>query len=83
MVLDSSLDAYAGSATLNLNGYSETIRSLSSPGIESSVVTSSRSGAITLTIADGQGADFAGVIQNGSGTVSVVKAVPARRRSAA
>ncbi len=60
-----------GSGTLNLNGRSETIGSLAGAG----TVTSAMSGASTLTLGADNTADanFSGVIQNGSGTVSVTK----------
>ncbi len=55
------------SATLDLGGFNQTILSLASSSA-TSVVTNSGSGATTqtLTIANGGGANFAGVIQNGA-----------------
>ena len=57
--------------TLDLNTYSEGINGLSGAG----TVTSGASGAVTLTIGNNDATStFSGVIQNGSGTVSITKA---------
>ncbi len=57
------------SATLDLDGHSDTIGGLSGSGI----ITSSVAGAVTLTIdATNHGGLFSGVIQNGSGTLTLV-----------
>ncbi|HQU41361.1 MAG TPA: autotransporter-associated beta strand repeat-containing protein, partial [Pirellulales bacterium] len=56
--------------TLDLNGYSPTVGGLSGSG----TVTSSVSGASALRVGNNnQASTFAGVIQDGSGTVSVTK----------
>ncbi|MCL4207851.1 MAG: autotransporter-associated beta strand repeat-containing protein, partial [Pirellulaceae bacterium] len=60
----------AGSTTLDLNSYSETIHALSGSG----TVTSGAAGSPTLTINNGNGQTFSGAIQNGSGTVALTKA---------
>jgi fibronectin-binding autotransporter adhesin len=72
VIPDGSAVVVAGGAFLDLNGKStETIGSLAGGG----TVTSGAAGAVTLTTGgDGTNTNFSGVIQNGSGTVSVVKA---------
>jgi len=52
---------------LDLAGFNQSIVALAGAG----TVTSSNSGAVTLTIAGGTSQNFSGIIQNGSGTVSV------------
>ncbi|NDE50338.1 MAG: hypothetical protein EB014_04615, partial [Actinobacteria bacterium] len=68
VIPDSSAVSVTG--TLDLNGYSETVGSITGNG----TITSSVSGTPTLT-AGGNNTDttFSGVIQNGSGTVSLTK----------
>jgi autotransporter-associated beta strand protein len=57
--------------TLDLNSFSEGINGLTGAGI----VTSGVSGAITLTIGNNNAtSSFGGLIQNGSGTMSIAKA---------
>ncbi len=63
-----------GAATLNLNGKNETIGSLSDNAGSGGTVTSSVAGAITLiTGGNNTSTSFAGVIQSGTGTVSLTK----------
>ena len=69
VISDSSAVVMSG-GTLNLNGYSETIGSLSG----TSNVTSGAAGSITLTTGgDGSSTSYSGVIANGSGTVALTK----------
>ena len=71
--VNSAVKVYSG-ATLDLNGHNETIGSLSDNAGSGGTVTSGASGAITLiTGGDNTNTSFAGVIQNGSGTLSVTK----------
>ncbi|MCL4202554.1 MAG: autotransporter-associated beta strand repeat-containing protein, partial [Pirellulaceae bacterium] len=57
-------------AMLDLNGYGPTIGGLDGSG----VVTSGTAGALTLTVGgNNQGGNFSGVIEDGSGTVSLTK----------
>ncbi|MGO8897425.1 MAG: autotransporter-associated beta strand repeat-containing protein, partial [Isosphaeraceae bacterium] len=57
-------------ATLDLDGYSDTIGALSGTG----TVTSSVAGPVTLTVgATNDSGTFTGVIQNGGGTVALTK----------
>lgn len=65
----SSLEVGFGT-TFNLNGFSETIGTFLGSGI----ITSGVAGAATLTYGGNGSSVFSGVIQNGSGTVSLVKA---------
>ncbi len=67
--LSSSSDV-TDNATLDLGGFSDTIGVLAGSGI----VTSSASAAVTLTVgATGNSGTFSGVIQNGSGTMTLAK----------
>ncbi|WP_396174555.1 BspA family leucine-rich repeat surface protein, partial [Flavobacterium sp.] len=59
----------ASGATFNLNGFSETIASIAGAG----TITSSAVGAVTLTNGGTTTTTFSGVIQNGSGTLSLTK----------
>ena len=59
------------SGTLDLHGFNTTIGSVSGTG--SGTITSSVAGAITLTIGDSSSVTYAGIIKNGSGTLSVTK----------
>ena len=64
-----------GGATLDLNGFNETLGSLSDNAGSGGTVTSGTTGAITLSVGvDNTSKSFAGTIQNGSGTVAVTKA---------
>src|SRR5262249_4199334 len=58
---------------LDLAGTSETIGSLAGGGTTGGIVTSSTAGTPTLTTGDASNTTFAGVIQNGSGTVALTK----------
>ncbi|QDU26773.1 Hemolysin, chromosomal [Anatilimnocola aggregata] len=68
---DSTHITIAAPGSLDLNGNQETIGSLGGEG----TVTSSVAGAVTLTVGadNSTTANFTGVLQNGSGTVSLVK----------
>ncbi len=59
----------AATKILDLNGFSETINSLAGSG----KVTSGVAGNITLTVGHGNGATFSGLIENGTGVVSLTK----------
>jgi fibronectin-binding autotransporter adhesin len=63
-----------GGASVNLNGLNETLGSLADNAGSGGTVTSGTAGAITLTTGGNNAStSFAGMIQNGSGTVSVIK----------
>ena len=65
-------NAQNNTATLDLNGFAATVGGLSGSG--NARITSGVGGAVTLTTAPTNGtATFAGIIGNGSGTVSLVK----------
>ena len=67
----SSTSDVTDNATLDLNGFSDTIGALAGSG----TVTSSAAGAVTLTVgATNDSGTFSGVIQNGSGVVALTKA---------
>ena len=69
-IADTSAVTVATGATYDLNGFSETIGSLAGGG----TVTSGIGGARTLTAGgDNTSTLFSGVLQNGSGTVSLTK----------
>lgn len=57
--------------TLNLNGQSVTVGALS--GSNGGLITSGTAGAITLTANQSTTTTYAGIIQNGSGTVAFIK----------
>jgi autotransporter-associated beta strand protein len=61
---------FTGSSTLNLATFSPTVGSISSAS-GFGVITAS--GAVTLTVNQTNNTTFSGVIQNGSGTVSLLK----------
>ena len=64
----------SGGATLDLDGFTETIGSLADNAGSGGTITSSTAGAITLTVgSNNSNTSFAGTIQNGSGTISVTK----------
>ena len=65
--------ANTAGVTLDLNGTSQTLGSLSGGGTTGGRVTSSAAGAVTLTTGDASSTGFAGVIQDGTGTVAVTK----------
>ena len=63
-----------GSATLDLNGFSEAVGGLTDNGVGTRTITSGIAGAVTLTFGDNNATTaFGGVVQNGSGTVAVSK----------
>jgi autotransporter-associated beta strand protein len=66
-----STDIVVDDGTLNLDGYSDTIGTLSGSG----TVTSSIAGSVILTVgaASNEIGNFSGVIQDGSGTVALTK----------
>ena len=67
----SSASDVTDNATVDLNGFSQTIGALSGSGN----VTSSVAGAVTLTVGNnGHAGAFSGNIKNGSGTLTLVKA---------
>jgi len=71
-IADTSALSVSNGATFDLGGFSETVGSLT--GGATGTVTSSGAGAVTLTVGgDGTSTAYAGAIQNGSGTVSLVK----------
>ncbi len=72
--VNSAVSLYGG-ATLDLKGFNETIGSLSDNSGSGGTVTSSLSGSTPTLIVGGlnTSTSFAGVIQNGSGTVGLTK----------
>jgi len=71
-----ALGATAGSLTVNagtldLNGNSATVGTLS--GSTGAVITTSSNASVTLSVGGAVSSNFAGVIQNGTGTVALVK----------
>ncbi|MCL4207844.1 MAG: autotransporter-associated beta strand repeat-containing protein, partial [Pirellulaceae bacterium] len=65
----------SGTATFDLNGFSETINGLTSGGSGANVVdNTSGTGTYTLTVGDNdQTSTYGGVIRNASGTLALVK----------
>lgn len=64
----------SGTATLDLNGFNQTLNGFSSSGAGSSVVDNTAAPAVTLTVGDnGQGGTFGGVIQDTGGALSLTK----------
>ncbi len=59
-----------GASILDLNGFNQTILSLSS-AVGTTTVTNSGASSATLTIANGGGASYAGVIQDGASTTGL------------
>jgi autotransporter-associated beta strand protein len=57
--------------SLDLNGFSPTINDLT--GVSGTTITSSTAGAMVLTTGSGTNRSFSGVIQDGSGTVALLK----------
>lgn len=74
-IVDSGAVSLANVAgvTLDLNNSNETIGSLSGGGTTGGIVTNSGAATSTLTTGDGTNTAFAGVIENGIGTVALVK----------
>lgn len=69
-ISDSSTVTLNSSGVLDLNGLDESMGALGGSGL----VTSSTAGNVTLTLgAGGTSASFAGTIENGAGTLSLVK----------
>jgi fibronectin-binding autotransporter adhesin len=70
VIPDASAVTVSSGATLDLNGFSETLGSLAGGG----TVTSGAAGSLTLTAGgDNTSTIFSGVLQNGSGTVAFTK----------
>ncbi len=64
----------SGTATLDLNGFDQTLNGFSSSGAGSSVVDNTAAPAVSLTVGDnGQGGTFGGVIQDTGGALSLTK----------
>jgi autotransporter-associated beta strand protein len=59
------------SGVLDMAGYSQTVGSLT--GVAGSLVTSSASGSLVLTTGDATNTSYEGSIENGSGTIGLVK----------
>ena len=62
----------ANVGTLDLNGMSQTVASLADVSGAGGTVTSSATGAVTLTLAPTTTTSFSGVISNGSGTLGLI-----------
>jgi autotransporter-associated beta strand protein/surface protein len=68
-ISNSSALTVAGGATFDLNGFSETVASISGSG----TITSSVAGGVTLTNGGTATTTFSGIIESGSGTVALTK----------